>query len=109
LIADPPALAPSISTGAINDCCKPPSAPYRRRRSNWRRTLAEDSNRRQQPSPIADRSDADLLQVVCRQLGQHVPIDRVFVKGRRVLFEAQPPQPIGNVHGVPRVSLPSAA
>jgi hypothetical protein len=59
-----------------------------RRRLRRRRTLAESGNRRQQPSPIADRSDPDLLQVVCRQLGQHVPIDRVFVEGRRVFLEA---------------------
>jgi hypothetical protein len=59
-----------------------------RRGRSRHRTLAESSNRRQQPSPIADRSDADVLQVVCRQLGQHVPIDRVFVEGRRVFLEA---------------------
>jgi hypothetical protein len=79
--------------------------PYRRRRSR-QRTLVESGNRGQQPPPIAERSDADFLQVVRRQPGQHVPIDRVFAEGRRVLLEAQPPQPVGNVHGV---SLPPPA
>ena len=48
---------------------------------------AESGNRRQEPSAIAERGDADFLQVVCRQLGQHVPIDRGYVEGRRVFRE----------------------
>ena len=78
--------------------------PRYRRRCSRNRTAAQRGDRRQQPAPITDRRDADLFQIVCGQLRQHVPIDRVFREGRRVPPEAETPQPLGNVHGF--ASLP---
>ena len=78
--------------------------PRYRRRCSRNRTAAQRGDRRQQPAPITDRRDADLFQIVCVQVPQHVPIDRVFREGRRVPPEAETTQPLGNVHGF--ASLP---
>jgi hypothetical protein len=60
---------------------------------------ANGRDRVKQPTPIPDRSEANLFQVVGGQFWQHVPIDRIFFEGRRVLPEAETSQPLGNVHG----------
>ena len=46
---------------------------------------------------MADKIDAQILEVVGRQLAQDLGIDRVIVECRGVLFEPQPSQPIGDL------------
>jgi hypothetical protein len=48
---------------------------------------------------MADRGHADADQVVARQLRQHFTVDVVVAKGWRILREAQPAQPLGDIHG----------
>jgi hypothetical protein len=46
---------------------------------------------------MADKVDAQILEVVGRQLAQDLGIDRVIVECRGVLCEPQPSQPIGDL------------
>ena len=57
------------------------------------------SDRGEQPAPIADGSDADVLEIVRRQLRQHVCIDLVVPKIRLVLAETETAKPPADVHG----------
>src|SRR5208282_4376402 len=47
---------------------------------------------------MADQSDPDIPEVLGSQARQHLSIDRVVAKRRRILFEAKAPQPNPDVH-----------
>ena len=61
---------------------------------------AERGDRVEQLAAMADQGDAEMLQILGRQLRQHFAIDLVVAERRRVLFEPQPPQPRRYVHAV---------
>jgi hypothetical protein len=42
--------------------------------------------------------DAQLLQVLIRQIGKNAEIDPVLAECRLILFEAKAPQPFSEVH-----------
>jgi hypothetical protein len=52
-----------------------------------RRVAAKRRDRRQQPAPMADRRDAEFLDVVSRQVAQHLHIDRVLAECILVLLQ----------------------
>ena len=52
--------------------------------------LARRSDRLEQPTAVADRGDAEVLEVLCRQTRQHSAIDAVVAKYRFVLSEPAP-------------------
>jgi len=47
---------------------------------------------------MADRSDADIPQVLRRLAPEQIAVDVVLAKRRRILFEAEFPQPTRDVH-----------
>ena len=51
----------------------------------------------EQPTSMADQIDPDIPEVVGGQARQHLDVNRVVAKRRRILFEAQPAQPIGDI------------
>ena len=51
-----------------------------------------------QPAPIANRGDADVFQVIGRQLRQHVCIDLIFSKLSLVFTEAETAEPPADIH-----------
>jgi hypothetical protein len=53
---------------------------------------------RQELASIADRSDADVFEVVSRQLRQYRRIDLVVPEIRFVLFEAETTKPPADIH-----------
>ena len=55
----------------------------------------------EQPSSVADRSDANVLEVVRRQPRQHVRVDLVLSKFLLVLTEAETAKPHTDIHGRP--------
>ena len=57
-------------------------------------------NRSQQPAAMPDRDDAKFLEVFRRQLWKNLQVDRILAKRSLVLTEAEPSQPIANVHGL---------
>ena len=69
----------------------------RDRRAGAREVRSQRGDRGQQLAPMADKIDAQILQIVGRQLAQDLGIDRVIVECRGVLFEPQPSQPIGDL------------
>src|SRR4029077_19714441 len=54
---------------------------------------------------MADRVDAKVLEILCRQTRQHIAIDIIFAEDRFVLLEPEPVEPCRNVH----VRLPAGA
>ena len=55
---------------------------------------------RQQPLAVAERGDAELFQIGVGQLGEHAEIDVVVGKALRILGQAEPFEPAGNLlHG----------
>ena len=47
---------------------------------------------------MAHHADAQVLQVLCRQVRQDLFADCIVAKGGFVLFEAEAPQPTSHVH-----------
>ena len=70
--------------------------------SDPRRIAAKSRDRRQQPAPMADRRDAEFLDVVGRQVAQHLYIDRVLPERLLVLLQSEAAQPFGYIHDAPR-------
>jgi hypothetical protein len=66
----------------------------RDRRAGAREVRSQRGDRGQQLAPMTHEIDAQILQVISRQLAQDLGIDGVIVKCRGVLFEPQPSQPI---------------
>jgi len=52
-----------------------------------------------QPAPIANRRDANIFEVVCRQPRQHVRVNLVVSELLLVLTEAEAAKPIADIHG----------
>ena len=52
---------------------------------------------------MADAGDADILEVVGRQLRQDLDIDFVVAKRGLVLLEAEISQPLADIHGWPHI------
>ena len=46
---------------------------------------------------MADQSDPDIPEVLGGQARQHLGVNRAVAKRRRILFETQPAQPIGDI------------
>jgi hypothetical protein len=44
----------------------------------------------EEPAPVADRSDAQLAQILGGQPWQHRSVDIIVAESRRVLFQSQP-------------------
>ena len=65
--------------------------------------MAQGGDRGEQLAPVADRGDAELAQVVGRQLGQDVGVDVVVAERLLVLAQAQPAQPSPDVHPDPLI------
>ena len=61
----------------------------RRRRGGGRHRSAERGNGIEQLAPVADRYNADLLEILRCQLRQHLPIDLVVAKQRFIALQAQ--------------------
>jgi hypothetical protein len=57
-------------------------------------------------APMADNGDADILEILDRQLRQHRVVDFVFAERRLVLRKAEAPQPNPEIH--PRFLRPPA-
>ena len=55
-------------------------------------------NRRNDFAPMADDSDAEILEVLDRQLRQHRAVDFVVAERRLVLPKAEAPQPNPDIH-----------
>src|ERR1700730_10899524 len=51
-----------------------------------------------QPTAVADRGDAEVLEVLCRQTRQHSVIDVVVAEYRFVLCAPEPAQPPRDIH-----------
>jgi hypothetical protein len=54
---------------------------------------------------MADRIDAEFLEILSRQVTQHLCVDRVFSEGVCVLLEVQAPQLRRYVHQAPPFPL----
>src|SRR6516164_6465776 len=61
---------------------------------------AERSDGVQQLTPVADRRNANLPEILRCQLRQHFPIDLVVAEGRHIALKAQALQPRLYVHAV---------
>ena len=59
---------------------------------------AHRGDRLQQTATMADRCDAELLEVVRGKIGQNIGGDRILTERRRVSFQPQLSQPLRNVH-----------
>jgi hypothetical protein len=68
-----------------------------RGRRGGRDGSAQRRNRSQEPFAVPHR-DAELFEVGLGQLGQDLVVDLVLAEHRLVLFEAQCPQPGGDIH-----------
>ena len=55
-------------------------------------------DRRHDFPPMADDSDAEVLEVVDRQLRQHRAVDLIVPERRLILPEAEAPQPDPDIH-----------
>jgi hypothetical protein len=73
----------------------------RRRRRSVRRGLnaCHSGDGGKQSASIPYRNDADVSEVVCRKLRQHVQIDFVVSKLLLVLTEAETAKPLADIHG----------
>ena len=60
---------------------------------------AQRGDRLEQPSPMTDRGDPELLQVVGRQRRQQRRVDGVVRECLGILLQPQALQPAGHVHG----------
>jgi hypothetical protein len=60
----------------------------------------ERLDRRHDLAPMADHRDAEVLEILDRQLRQHVAVDLVVAERRLVLPEAEAPQPTADIHPV---------
>ena len=60
----------------------------RRHGGDWHCT-AERSNGIEQLAPVADRYNADLLEILRCQLREHLPIDLVVAEQRFITLQAQ--------------------
>ena len=49
---------------------------------------------------MADQANAEILQVIGRQTGQHLLVDLVLAESLLVSLQPEPPQPAPNVHRV---------
>src|SRR5215467_11784364 len=47
---------------------------------------------------MPDNTDAQILQIICRQGRQDCPVDLIFAECRLIPFEAKAPQPTPDVH-----------
>src|SRR6266496_1009618 len=73
--------------------------PVDRRKSVGKRYfLAEGSDGVKKLSAMSDNTDAQILQVVCRQTRQDRLVDLIFAECRLIPFEAKAPQPTPDVH-----------
>ena len=72
----------------------------RRRRRGGGHRGAERGDRIEQLAAMASKHHAEILQILRRQLRQHVPIDLVVAERRHISFKAQTPQPRRYVHAV---------
>jgi hypothetical protein len=77
-------------------------------RLRWRRcATAKFGNRSQQLSTVPQR-DANLFKIRIRQIAQHLDINIVIDKYRRISFQANIRQPFRNLlHGRPCADLPA--
>ena len=80
-----------------------PSYP-RHRYINPGRRGSQSGDRLKQFAAMPDRRDTQVLQIVRRELWQHIGIDGVFAKRGFVLLKAETLQPSWNIHGTPRRS-----
>ena len=71
-----------------------------RRHGGGRHRRAERDNGVKQLAPVADRCNADLPEILRRQLRQHLLIDLIVAEGRHILLEPQALQPRRYVHAV---------
>ena len=60
--------------------------------------LARRSDRLEQLTAVADRGDAEVLEVLSRQTRQHSAIDVVVAEYRFVLSEPAPARPPRDIH-----------
>ena len=67
-------------------------------RSRCGRRASQSGNGREQPAPVADRRDADVLEVIRRQLRQDGRVNLVVSKALRVLAEAETAKPHADIH-----------
>src|SRR6516162_1159404 len=59
---------------------------------------AQSSDGVKKLSAMSDNTDAQILQVVCRQTRQDRLVDLIFAECRLIPFEAKAPQPTPDVH-----------
>jgi len=59
---------------------------------------AQSSDGVKKLSAMSDNTDAQILQVVCRQTRQDRLVDLIFAECRLILFETKAPQPTPDVH-----------
>ena len=67
-------------------------------RSRQTIVAAQRGNRSEQPAPVPDQVDAQILKVVGGQFGQYGGVDRVVAKCLFVLLHAEALEPGGDVH-----------
>src|SRR5262249_43523337 len=60
--------------------------------------IAQGSDRSEQFAAMSDESDAEILQILSGQLGQHGSVDRVVAKGLFVLLQPETAEPHPDVH-----------
>ena len=85
---------PALARGS--SACPARSAAARTRRP-------QRSDRVEQLAPVADRGDAELLQVVGREAGQDLGVDLVVAERLLVPPQAEPAQPSPDVHPRPPI------
>jgi hypothetical protein len=68
-------------------------------RVHRRRGDSESGDGREQSHPVADRGNANVLEVIRRQLRQNVRVDLVVPEIRLVMAEAETAKPPRHVHG----------
>jgi hypothetical protein len=59
-----------------------------------------------QPPAMPDQGDAEILQVLGRQVRQDPCVDRVRAEGRLVFFEPEIPQPVGDIYRHRSIAVP---
>jgi hypothetical protein len=62
------------------------------------RIAGERGDRTEQPAAMADRGDAELAQILGRQLRQNLAVDVIVAEVRRILLKPEPAQPFGQIH-----------
>jgi hypothetical protein len=66
---------------------------------------SQRDNRRKQSASVTDHIDANVPQIISRQIGQHISVDLVVSELLHVLIEAEAAKPLSNYPG-PRVTWP---